>query len=827
MIKINNTQILNDFKAYYKQLGSACVVRDNIVVLNGDQFEVPLEFQKKLPEIFKTSVKPPENIQKYDHLYYGKDQTENVVSIEMEGENVALFKRDGSVEFRPMSYYYLTSRRTDESSLLKGSGYFKYINKFTDKYEFEAAKKSHRGDRHNISNLEESFMTLNGVTLYKGMKFNDVSTLSFDIETTGISLNNNSTVLLISNTFRNIDGKVTRKLFALDEYKNQEEMIDEWCKWVQKVNPHIILGHNIYMFDLPYLEHCSKDGLSLGKTGEKIKFADRTKKFRREAGQFYEYYEPFVYGRQVLDTLFLMYKYDQATRKYQEYGLKYIIEYEGLEKKDRIKWDFETNKPKDIFQKGGQLWQDFKEYCKDDADDGLKLWDLAGASYFYVCQHLPLQLQTIINTATGRWTNAFLVRSYLQEGFSIPKADPKENFGGGISFGNPGIYQNVYKVDVSSLYPSIIITNKVYNRQKDPSGNFLKMVEYFTKERLQNKKLGKESKYHKDLSEAQKIFINSAYGLLGTKGLNFNSMKDADFVTSTGREYIQMGCEWVCGRRLRKEIVRNKDGTPKVYGKGHKREGEIVDAWKIDYAQEEGGKHYTLVNVDTDSFSYSPSKKLKLITPEQAKKKEIESIDEFQDHIKEINALYPDGINWEDDGWFKAAIVLKAKNYILQRDKAWAKKNGQKEITMKGSITSRIRENRLREFINDVILLLLKNKPERLFYTYNQYAKEIQNIEDITDWCKYKTVTDKVLNPGTPENEKVLAAIGDKAVQEGDKLKLFYLDEENMALAENFDGVYYEDKYLEKLYKSLELFEHIVDLKLFPNYKNATNKDLL
>ena len=124
-------------------------------------------------------------------------------------------------------------------------------------------------------------------------------------------------------------------------------------------------------------------------------------------------------------------------------------------------------------------------------------------------------------------------------------------------------------------------------------------------------------------------------------------------------------------------------------------------------------------------------------------------------------------------------------------------------------------------------MLLLKNKPERVFNLYNQYAKEIQDIQDINDWCKHKTVTDKVLNPQTSENEKVLAAIGDKHVQEGDKVDLFYLDKENMALVENFDDEYYEDMYFKKLHDSISLFENVLDTRLFPNYKNSTNKDLL
>jgi predicted ATPase len=43
------------------------------------------------------------------------------------------------------------------------------------------------------------------------------------------------------------------------------------------------------------------------------------------------------------------------------------------------------------------------------------------------------------------------------------------------------------------------------------------MVEYFTKERLENKKKGKEDKYYKDLSDGEKCFFLSAVVLAANK----------------------------------------------------------------------------------------------------------------------------------------------------------------------------------------------------------------------------------------------------------------------------------------------------------------------
>ena len=819
--KIDDITALEDFREYFAEIQEVCCINDNIITLKGDQFIVSSEFSSLLDELKQNP--------KYEPLYFGKDQTENIVSIEKEDDSVILFKNNGKLEKRPLDYFLITSHNISGSEVLSGKNYYQYISTFKKQEEYEKIRRAlykQRSDFYKPSNHIEGFMQRNGVTLFKGLTVDNVSVLSFDIETSGVTHNKDSLVLLISNTFRK-DGKIIRKLFSLDAHKNQEEMIEKWCQWVQEINPEILIGHNIYTFDLPYLQFCYRKELFLGRNHKKLKFSERKSKYRKEAGQFIEFHEPKAFGRQIIDTLFLSYKYDQASRKYERYGLKYIIEFEGLEKKDRIKWNFENDKPIEIYKnrntkEGKKKWENFKIYCNDDSDDSLKLWDLMIPAYFYVCQNLPMQLQTIINTATGRWVNSFLLRSYIQDGKGIPKACAKRKFGGGISFGNAGVYEHIYKVDVASLYPSIIRTKKIYHKTKDPEGNFLKMVEYFTNERLINKKKGKDSKYHKDLSEAQKIFINSAYGLMGTKGLNFNYYDGADLTTETGREFIQKGCEWVWGRRLRKEIERNKDGTPIT-----NEEGVIKEKWHIDYSQELGGKFFTLVNVDTDSFSFSTKKRLKLVTKEQAKKKGIEPIDEFQDLIDEINSLYPDGILWEDDGYFKRGIVIRAKNYIFQRDPVLIKKSGEKEFMKKGTFNSRAREKRLQEFMNDAIMLMLNKKKDQIFHLYNNYAKEILEIEDITDWCKTKTITQKVLNPKTAENEKVLATIKKIHFQEGDKIKIFYLDEDNMELLTHFSGKYYTDKYLEKLYDTLSIFDGVYDVSVFPNYKLKKNRALL
>jgi len=797
---IDSKESAKDFQDYVNENPDVKprVLRSKIL-FNGDIFEPEGDFEYLLEE-YKSErkskkVNPDDNSDvsssdsgSTEALIFGKDATEGIVSAEVKDNELYLFKNDGSVEKRPNEYWILGNRSLGrDCDMLDGDLPFKFIKTFEDYQDYQKARGimyARKTPMYSVYDPVEAAMIREGFTFFKGLKVEDVSVLSFDIESTGIAHNSKSQVLLISNTFRK-NGKVSRKLFSIDEYKSDSEMIVSWCNWVREIDPSIMIGHNIFGFDLPYLNHCCDEPLYLGKDNTEVNFSTKAKKFRKDGSQSYDYFDARIFGRQVIDTFFLSIKFDVG-RNYPSYGLKPIIEYEGLEKKGRIKWDWEKVNPGKLWEKqtnptkdDRQLWEDFKTYCKDDADDSLKLYDLMIPSFFYYCQSLPMPFQTMNQTATGRQINGFLCRSYLQSGHSIPMPSAKEEYGGGISFGNPGLYTHVYKVDVASLYPSIIITDEIYDKQKDPNQNFLRMVKYFTEERLINKKKGKDTgdRHFKDLEQAQKIVINSAYGLLGASGLNFNSPENADQVTAKGREILETGIKWA------------------------------------------EGNGFKIVNVDTDSFSYSTGKKLALIDQKKADQNGVQAVDEFAEQIEELNSNFDDGIIWEDDGHFDKFLVVKAKNYVMVEGK---------KIKIKGSgLLGTNKEPALQEFMTEIIGLLLAKKRDHIYSLYEEYGKRIKADWNPEEWSMKKTVTNSVLNPERTQEQKVLDAIQDIDYQEGDKVHLFSQDKDTLKLTKDFNGEYCRDTYYNKLFKTLEIFENLIDPTLFPNYKTGRNKNLI
>lgn len=493
-----------------------------------------------------------------DRLLYGKNQTKGIVSIEIKDKEIKLFIRNnGKIIIQNIpNKYWIVSKKQEKTDWkrLKGESYYKFGKQFESRETFEKARRwlKQNSDIYSIWDEKESAMVLKGLTYYKGLKPSDLAVLSFDLETTGLLFNKDSKILLISNTFRDSAGKITKKLFSYDEFKDEGEMLLEWCKWVRKTDPDILTGHNINSFDLNYLQFIARRfdiELNLGRDNSPLEISNYESKYRKDGSQDLHYHKSKIYGREIVDTLFLAIKYDVVAKKHPTYGLKAVIKAEGLEKANRAFYDASKIR---FNYKDPIEWEKIKEYCKDDSDDALALFDLMAPAQFYIANSIPKPFQLITESATGSQLNSFLIRSYLQEGHSIPKASQLEKVKGGISFGIPGIYENVIKIDLKSAYPSQILRFKLFDPIKDPEGNFYKMVHHFTYERFELKAKFKETgdKYYYDREQAGKVVINSAYGLMNTPGLNFNNSDIANKITEETRNTIELALQWSSGKGM-------------------------------------------------------------------------------------------------------------------------------------------------------------------------------------------------------------------------------------------------------------------------------------
>lgn len=552
--ELDCVEAVNDFISCLDD-GSITIVKqiDNIITarLHGDivTFKVSMD---NLPA-------------KIDDVINGKNKDNGIVNIAYKDDYIHIFKEHEDIvseQKTTFKQFVLSPKKVNNTfTRLNGPSHYKY-RKYYSASEFKDVKsKLYKDDFYFVANYVESFMIDTGTTYYKNKRMKDISILSFDLETTSLDGHKaDAKILCIGNTVRK-NGTIFKRIFREDKYTSQKDMIQDWAKYVRDVNPSILTGYNIYLFDIPYLLAISDRynfDINIGRDGSALAFENRRnpRKIRKDGTQEYDYQRPEVWGRDVIDMWIVTLKADQAAKKYDSYAMKHVIKVEGLEKQGRVHYDASKIKEDwlDVEKR-----EDICAYCIDDTEDPIKLFDLMASPFFLFTSYIPKPFQIMTETNTGGQLNSLMVRSYLQDGWSIPKGQETSEFQGAISFGIPGLYKNVMKVDVVSLYPSIMRHYEV-KPKSDYLGNFLKMLEYFTIQRIENKKLAKTTgdKYYDDLQGMQKIGINSSYGFLTTPGLNFNDMDAGSSVTRYGREVLEIAIKWATGKTYR-EVCPEKE----------------------------------------------------------------------------------------------------------------------------------------------------------------------------------------------------------------------------------------------------------------------------
>lgn len=742
-----------------------------------------------------------------EELVYGKNPLERVVSVEPRESDCVVYiqSKSGSIEEQIMPYkrFILSGfPLSDRSRKLLGSSVYRFITSFkTRQTWYEQQKSEQHKDVFVISNDKQAFLTKTGISYYKGLTIGEIGRLSIDIEDTygvGDTLDENGKILLIANTFK-IGNKTFKKQFAYDDYKGQAAMLLDWSKWVREIDPSIVVGHNAFGHDLRCIQYAAerhKVKLKLGRDGSEMIVAKRASRFRKAGGQFYDYNSIKIFGREIIDTWFLAMKYDVAAgRYYENYKLKYIIKYEKLEKKERQHYDASLIKAN---YRDPVEWKKIKEYNKDDSDDALAYFDYAGPVYFYFTRIIPMSFQDIINRATGSQVNSVFIRSYLQYGYSIPKETPVKSFKGAISFGVPGIYKNVFKIDVQSLYPSIILSKQLYSRKKDPFRHTLKILE-FTKKMREVVKAEYEKTGNielKGVSDSQKVFNNSVYGFYGAEGLNFNSVEIAKKVTAIGRKTILKATKWAIGNgRVPDNVQGNKDVNRKLDNMTWSKKAH----------------DFVIVNGDTDSISFMKRDKKKFTETEQA------------DLLKEINSLMPKGIEWKNDKHFDHFIVVKAKNYIMRI---------KKDVKIKGAaLRGGKRESFLKQFVDELIQLLANGKSSDIMPTYFKYVREARDKKlEIKDVCFKYSISDKTITSTRANEKKIFEALqkAKKEFQLGDKFMFFYDDEGNVHHESNPEKTKPSRRVLiKKLYDCMVIFNQLIPKDYVKNFSNKTSVEAL
>ncbi|MCO5219244.1 MAG: ribonuclease H-like domain-containing protein [Thermomicrobiales bacterium] len=544
-------------------------------------------------------------------LLYGADARQGVVAIEPAGPyEVEIFFAEGWKKrwserhvTRPWAIIRnpsIWAMRDDiEITPLRGNLPFRSLLSFQTWNGWRQAGMSEarrRGDALCPPTLPMQYQIRTGTTLFKGMTFDQVRRLQLDIETTTLDPHApDASIFMIALKQGSLEQVLVRT-------GTEEKLLEELNTVIQKLDPDVIEGHNIYSFDIPYI---TARALKLG-----VKLAwgrNKTEPYIREEGRQTVAY---VHGRHVIDTLVQVQRFDIAGNL-TRYGLKDVIDQLGLTREDR---EFI---PGDAIR---SAWEQrdidrLTRYALDDVRDVDVLSRVIMPNEFYQTQMVPMGYQQCALAGTGRKIDELMQRAYVCALHSLPMPFHSEPFPGGyVEVLHSGVFKPVVKCDVESLYPSIMIREGIRSRN-DVLEAFPVLLKYLRTRRIDAKR---RSQNPDDPNHAMwdglqggfKILINSFFGYLGFGRGQFNDFDAARRITLEGQRLIQ-------------QIV-----------------GELEQA---------GAQP---IEVDTDGVYFVPPH-------------DISGIDQEHAFIDRIGATLPEGITLAHDGSYTAMLSLRQKMYAL------------------------------------------------------------------------------------------------------------------------------------------------------------------
>ncbi|RMF92955.1 MAG: DNA polymerase II [Candidatus Schekmanbacteria bacterium] len=639
-------------------------------------------------------------------ILFGRDDEDSIVAVEFVDDcKVEIFtRRDGKISSRKEFFdpfillekedYLVGLNEKYDVQKLKGDNFFKYLVRFKSWRSLEKAKKhfqkasgkppsSPQAPYMFLNDPVHQYLLLTGKTLFNGMAMSDIHRLQIDIETyceKGFEF---------SNPARKADRIVSIGLsdnrgwsYVIDGSKKKEpEMLEELNDIIQEKDPDVIEGHNIFKFDLDYIKvraGMHKVKLNWGRGGIEPKSHNSRVTFAERA---IDYTKWEIYGRHIIDTWLLSQAYDISARELDEYGLKSVAQHLGVASPDRVY--IEGKRISEVFDTNPE---ELIKYNLDDVAETKALAEIFGEGYFIEAKIFPYSYQNVIVRGNATKINSLFLREYLYHSYSIPQIpEEKSNIEGGYTdIFITGVVKHVLHCDVRSLYPSLMLNFNIFPR-KDTLKIFPSLLKDLRDFRVKAKEMSLKEKdeakrnYYNALQSEFKILINSFYGYLAASFSNFADYEKAAEVTAKGRSIIKQMIKWL---------------------------------------KERGCKP---VEVDTDGIYFVP--------PEN-----IKTEDDEEKLIKELSKSLPKGIEVEFDGRYKAMFSYKMKNYALLDH------NG--KLSIKGSgLKSRGMEKYLRQFLHDMIYLLLTGESSQCEELYNEYIKKIREHRfDIEMLAKTETL---------------------------------------------------------------------------------------
>jgi DNA polymerase, archaea type len=639
-----------------------------------------------------------------DKLLYGYNTEERIVAVhQLNDQTIRLYKRvEGKVlhedvEFFP--FFFLSDEILIKDfpkkfwlKELAGGNFYRYIAAFTRWSEMWEAvhfilheyNKNHSPRVSSYQEMKEilfradavrQFLLQSGITLFKGMKFEELVRLHIDVQFAPAGMKEQrrkiSEEKILTITLAASDGGE----YTFSTRRQKERTVMEEC--IQRINtidPDVIEGYDLFGTILPALGRAcerSQLSLSIGRDGSDMRTPTG---FGVVSSGENEWFSFDVFGRHLVDLLTLAEVEIDTKRIEQSFTLTSLAKHFGIpigpekfipQQLILEEWD---RQPENIINQSLRKIRIVRE-----------LYDHLSPPLFYLAQMCPFNYRMLTQLSASSRIESLILREYVRLRHSVPKANensrsmtiPSEVF-------HTGVFSDIMYLELSGIHSSILIHQKI-KPKTDEENIFLPLLTHLSVlQRDLHKQMDSEVPRSEEFSQqlkALKRLIDSFHLYIGSARGLYNDPEQAEVVMNASLEIL-------------KEI---------------QRQIELFNA--------------TILQSDGDGFF--------LLSPNNI----IGDVNQKK-FVERLSQTLPEGITLNFSHRYKHMFSYRKNNYALvdQNDNVFIKGN---------SLISRGMERFLRVFVHHVIECLLTNDIERMHRTYTAaYAQIIHHKWTPGDFCR-------------------------------------------------------------------------------------------
>jgi DNA polymerase elongation subunit (family B) len=639
-----------------------------------------------------------------DKLLYGYNTEERIVSVQqLNDQTIRLYKRvEGKVLHQDVvffPFFFLS----DEALIkdfpkkiwlkeLAGGNFYRYIAAFTRWSEMWEAvhfilrqyNKTHSPHVTSYQEFKEilvradavrQFLLQSGITLFKGMKFEELVRLHIDVQFAPPAgkkrKRKGSEEIILVITLAASDGSE----YTFSTHKHDERtMLDRCIQRVNAINPDVIEGYDLFGTILPALSRAcerSQIPLAIGRDGSDMRTPVGYSAASTGESEWFSF---DVFGRHLVDLLALAEAEIDAKRNEQSFTLTSLAKHFGIpigtEKFIPVQGIFEewTHRPENIIN---QSLRNIR-IARD-------LYNFLSPPLFYLAQMCPFTYRMLTQFSASSRIESLMLREYVRQRHSVPRANdnshsmtiPSEIF-------YTGVFSDIMYVELTGMHSSILLRQNI-RPKTDELDVFLPLLTHLSAlQRDISSPMNNEIQLSQDSAHQLKAFrrlIDSFHLYLGSARGLYNDPDQAEVVLTSSREILN-------------EILHQI---------------EIFNAYII---QSDGDGFFLL----------SPNN----IVGEENKK----------NFVERLSNTLPEGTN--------LVLLHHSKQMFSYRKNNYALLDHNNNVFIKGnSIFSRGMEHFLKIFIQRTIECLLTNNLKRMHHAYaTAHTQVLHHKWTPADFCR-------------------------------------------------------------------------------------------